>query len=237
MSQFLVFRLYGVMASWGDIAVGEVRPSASHPSRSEILGLIAAALGIERDQGDTLKNVFSGYDVAIKMISQGILLHDYHTVQVPGKGKCTYRTRKDELNFDPAQLGTILSFREYYCEPEVIVSIRARDHAPYSLADMKHALEYPHFVLYLGRKSCPLGLPLKPQIVEAPGFKGSLDNAIFPSVPDGKGRKEMLNRYYWEGKAGDMEPTEITERYDEPVDKRRWQFTQRKENYSAGEKT
>ena len=36
------------MCSWGDIAVGEVRPSAVHPSKSAILGLIAAAIGLKR---------------------------------------------------------------------------------------------------------------------------------------------------------------------------------------------
>ena len=45
---YLVFRLYGPMCSWGDIAVGEVRPSTVHPAKSAILGLIAAALGIKR---------------------------------------------------------------------------------------------------------------------------------------------------------------------------------------------
>ena len=45
---YLVFRLYGPMCSWGDIAVGEVRPSTVHPSKSAILGLIAAALGVKR---------------------------------------------------------------------------------------------------------------------------------------------------------------------------------------------
>src|SRR5256885_4103212 len=45
---YLVFRLYGPMCSWGDIAVGEVRPSTVPPSKSAILGLIAAALGTKR---------------------------------------------------------------------------------------------------------------------------------------------------------------------------------------------
>ena len=50
MREFLIFRLYGMMASWGDIAVGELRPTFDHPSRSAIVGLLAAALGIRRDE-------------------------------------------------------------------------------------------------------------------------------------------------------------------------------------------
>ena len=49
MADFLVFQLYGALASWGDIAVGEYRPSQGHPSKSAITGLLAAALGIERE--------------------------------------------------------------------------------------------------------------------------------------------------------------------------------------------
>ncbi|MGL4603678.1 MAG: CRISPR-associated protein Cas5, partial [Iodobacter sp.] len=48
MSPYLVFRLYGAMASFGEIAVGELRHSAAYPSRSALLGLLGAALGIAR---------------------------------------------------------------------------------------------------------------------------------------------------------------------------------------------
>ncbi|PAP57596.1 type I-E CRISPR-associated protein Cas5/CasD, partial [Salmonella enterica subsp. enterica serovar Braenderup] len=50
MSQYLVFQLHGPMASWGVDAPGEVRHSQAQPSRSALLGLLAAALGIRRDE-------------------------------------------------------------------------------------------------------------------------------------------------------------------------------------------
>jgi CRISPR system Cascade subunit CasD len=34
----LVFRLYGPMASWGEIAVGESRHTANYPGKSAIIG-------------------------------------------------------------------------------------------------------------------------------------------------------------------------------------------------------
>ena len=52
MLDFLIFQLYGQMASWGEIAVGEYRPSRDYPSKSAIIGLVAAALGITRDDED-----------------------------------------------------------------------------------------------------------------------------------------------------------------------------------------
>jgi len=48
MRSFLLFRLYGPLASWGEIAVGEVRPTALQPTRSALLGLLGAALGVRR---------------------------------------------------------------------------------------------------------------------------------------------------------------------------------------------
>ena len=41
---YLLFRLYGPMASWGEIAVGETRHSAAYPGKSAIIGLLAAAM-------------------------------------------------------------------------------------------------------------------------------------------------------------------------------------------------
>ena len=46
----LLFRLYGPLASWGEIAVGESRHTAVYPSKSALLGLLAASLGIRRDE-------------------------------------------------------------------------------------------------------------------------------------------------------------------------------------------
>jgi CRISPR system Cascade subunit CasD len=57
MSQYLVFQLHGPMASWGVDAPGEVRHSHELPSRSALLGLLAAALGIRREEEQRLKRL------------------------------------------------------------------------------------------------------------------------------------------------------------------------------------
>ncbi|WP_295540003.1 CRISPR-associated protein Cas5, partial [Thiolapillus sp.] len=50
MDDYLVFQLYAPLASWGGQAVGQERPSDDHPGRSALLGLLAAALGIRREE-------------------------------------------------------------------------------------------------------------------------------------------------------------------------------------------
>ena len=98
MRRFLVFRLYGTMAAWGDIAVGEQRPSTPHPSKSAILGLLAAALGIRRHEDDKHQSLADGYGYAVRVDAAGVLLRDYHTTQVPESTSRLrhLRTRRDE---------------------------------------------------------------------------------------------------------------------------------------------
>ena len=55
MKDYLVFRLYGPLASWGQAAVGGDRPTGLQPTRSAILGLLGAALGIKRDNNQDLE--------------------------------------------------------------------------------------------------------------------------------------------------------------------------------------
>ncbi|MEA3348439.1 MAG: type I-E CRISPR-associated protein Cas5/CasD, partial [Pseudomonadota bacterium] len=164
---YLLFRLYGPMASWGEIAVGETRHTATYPGKSAIIGLMAAALGIKRAEPEKQQQMQQGYALAVKVYSQGTLLRDYHTVQVPDSvGKLTYRTRRDELALGKARLGTILSSREYRSDAMALVAVKALPNAPYDLQTIKKHLKKPKFHLYLGRKSCPLAAPLNPQIGE-----------------------------------------------------------------------
>jgi len=175
--EYLLFRLYGPLASWGELAVGESRHTAVYPGKSALLGLLAAALGIRREQGELQGSLAVGYRFAVKVVSTGHPLRDYHTTQAPDSvGKFIYRTRRDELKIGKGRLGTILSSREYRCDAFSLVAIAAEDTAPYTLSEIKEALLQPRFHLYLGRKSCPLSAPLNPQISSAAGFGDALDS-------------------------------------------------------------
>jgi CRISPR system Cascade subunit CasD len=238
MGKYLVFRLYGPMAAWGEIAVGETRRSASFPGKAAILGLIAAALGIKRDEQDRLDRLTEGYAVAVKVISTGFLLKDYHTVQVPDSvGKFLYTTRRDEIVVGGSRtdnrLRTILSSREYRCDTLGVVAVYPKPDAPCTVSELQDALRKPKFVLYLGRKSCPVSTPLYPQIVEAEGFHCALNRVSFPPLVETKdGKRDLTDRfipgavvrYYWDGEAGDMQPQQAIERYERSLNRRRWQF-------------
>ena len=92
----------------------------------------------------------------------GRLLADYHTTQVPPtKGKRRFATRAEELA--APDLNTILSRRDYRSGAWHLAALWARVAAPrWTLEELAEAMRRPGFVPYLGRKSCPLGLPLAP---------------------------------------------------------------------------
>ncbi len=160
---YIAFRLWGPMASWGDIAVGERRGTWSRPSRSAVLGLVAAALGIERANRAAHDQLEAGIGFAVRVDQPGRPLRDYHTAQSPGarKGKRWF-TRRDELA-DRPELNTILSERSYLTEAtSIIVLWRRPDTEGPTLREIQARLTEPVFALYLGRKSCPIGGPLAP---------------------------------------------------------------------------
>ncbi|WP_319764153.1 type I-E CRISPR-associated protein Cas5/CasD [Maridesulfovibrio sp.] len=170
MRYYLVFTIYGLMQGWGSVAVGEVRPAAPRPTRSGLLGLLAAALGVRR--GDPLLTELSdAARVAVREDRPGSVMLDYHTTQVPSEKKNRiYRTRRQELGTmldKDDKLNTILSRREYLMNAAFSACIWFEEEPPFAMEDMVEALKQPRLNVYFGRKSCPPGFPFMPEIVAA----------------------------------------------------------------------
>lgn len=236
MTDYLVFRLYAPLASWGEAAVGETRPTATYPGRGAIIGLLGAALGIRRDDDAGQQALGDSVRVAVKQRSPGTLLRDYHTAQVPStQAKVTYRTRRDELNAPRKAINTILSSRDYRCDGLWTVAVWASEAATITLEALEEALKRPYYPLFLGRKSCPLAAPLAPRRVPAETLRAALDSDFEPILP---GEKRLLWLpadviYYWEGGAkcldGEDHGVESNDVWDQPLNRRRWQFGSRLE--------
>ncbi len=237
MKKYLLFRLYGPMCSWGDIAVGETRPSFSHPTKSAVLGMVAAALGIKREEDEKHRQLAESYAFAVLVENMGIPLVDYHTAQVPS-GKERYFTRKDELTLIPkSKLNTILSARDYRMDAIYTLALCERTKNQWSVEKLQEALIKPFFTLYLGRKSCPLALLLQPQIVEKATLRDALQNVRFVSFNDLVGTdfyRENTKILYWEdGQDAGIPQEHIFERRDVPLSRQHWQFDIRKEYLAA----
>ena len=178
MTQFCLFNLYGPMAGYGGIAVGEMRSSWSRPSRSAVLGMIAAALGIRRDDEKAQTNLQAGYGFSVMVLQPGTMMQDFHTIQsVSSKSlkKMNHvMTRRDEMNLGDSE--TILSKREYLCDHISVACVWIRDaeSAQYSLEEIVMAFRNPAYCLYLGRKSCPPALPVHARVIQSDSLKSAM---------------------------------------------------------------
>lgn len=241
---YLAFQLYSPLAAWGEQAVGETRRSSTHPGKSSIVGIVGAALGLQRVEEGLLQDLDRQIGMGVKVFSSGDALRDYHTSQVPKpRRKGEYMTRKDEMEAPDDRISTILSSREYRMESGWVVALWSRSASgSFSLEKIGEALRHPAFCLYLGRKSCPPALPLNPVLRSSTSLKNVLDE-----YPESMPLTDMARnsiRYFWEGspqEQGGMVPgmawDQIVPRYDICGNRRQWQFRPREEFMSFGERT
>ncbi|WP_374337475.1 type I-E CRISPR-associated protein Cas5/CasD [Leeia sp.] len=247
MQDYLLFRLYGPLASWGELAVGEVRPSAPYPSRSALLGLLAAALGITREDEAAQARLDASVLFGVKLSAASLPLRDYHTVQWPdAPRKFRYRTRQQEMR-DKAKLNTILSRRQYHCDCLVTVAVCLTEHASHTLAQLAAALQEPAFALFLGRRACPPALPLDPKVASYANLKAALDSRQTDALLDRPGIARLdlppalysktPARYYWDERitAAGMDQQLVQTRHDQPLSRTRWQFAPRQEHVYLAE--
>ncbi|PID49822.1 MAG: type I-E CRISPR-associated protein Cas5/CasD [Proteobacteria bacterium] len=234
MQDYLVFQLYAPLAAWGEQAVGQERPSADHPSRSALLGLLAAALGIDRQDNMSQQQLSKSVKFGVKLLTPGLLLRDFHTIQMPPENKKARhrKTRRDELQED--KLGTLLSFRSYLQNSVAIVAIWLEQVQHYDLPKLQQALERPHYHLYLGRKSCPPAVPMNPELIPASDLKLALDHYCIGDELHNLLTDKHDLCYYWEASSSsstgmENEYTYIVPRYDQPLNRTRWQFVRREE--------
>lgn len=230
--QCLIFRVYGAMASWGSTAIGGVRPSGTVPSRSAVVGLLSAALGLRREQEHEIARLNDSIGIAIKSESEGWLLRDYHTTQVPSADKkAIWLSRKAELENSHRNVNTILSTRDYRADGHWLIALTLRESADYTLEALRDALNEPIFPLYLGRKSCPLSVPAHPVLFDTDNLYRAFDEYQFPISPH-SAAEDVLYRpvitYEWDdGVEIGLQPMEINERWDKPASRLRWQFEKR----------
>ncbi len=236
--RFLLFTLYAPMGACGEIAVGERRMSWSRPGRSAVLGLVAAAMGIDRADEGAHQELEAGLYYAVRTDAPGRPYIDYHTAQTPKarRGR-SFATRREELQAN--DLHTVLSSREWRTDAYFTISLWPRRDSGVNLDEIAGALRQPRFVLYLGRKSAPLGLPLDPIIIEADAFLGA-----FAMRQPSSREQEILDRIHG-GSTAEVDvafdhdapgaPAEwrLERRRDVIVSRRRWQFADRLERVAT----
>jgi CRISPR system Cascade subunit CasD len=162
---WLLFTYRAPMASFGEVAGYTRRPSLSAPTRSGVLGMIAACLGVIRSDETRLQAIEGAYGVAVRSDAGGSTLWDFHTAQV-SKGAAAWgsETRAHELR--AGELATMISHREYVCDGCYTVAIWCRvTDPPHALNDIARALNEPVFTPFAGRASCLFSVPFNPVVL------------------------------------------------------------------------
>lgn len=175
MTRYLLFTHAAPLASFGTVAVGERRPTWDRPSKSQVTGLVAACLGIERDNEIAQRSLALGLGFAVRIDDAGTIASDYHTAESPKDSRANkdwtrrhgpIRTRADELARPDRK--TILSEREFRVGSRYTICLwNTEAGSSISLEAIQTNLKAPKFTPYAGRKAHPLMLPMAPRIVEA----------------------------------------------------------------------
>lgn len=134
------------MQSWGHQARFNRRTTASAPTKSGVLGMIAAAEG--RHRTDSLADLLE-LRFAVRVDQPGTLLRDYQSAQTWQR-----RTKTD----------TSLVTRYFLQDAVFLAALESKDREV--LEGMEEALLSPMFPLYLGRRSCPANPDLVKGIVD-----------------------------------------------------------------------
>lgn len=147
---YLALMLDGPLQSWGFASRFQRRTTALHPTKSGVIGLICAAMGI--DKGTDAEHKTLPQLAKLKMTSIAIArnyprIDDFHTVQGT-------RRASGKPNPDP-----VVTHRQYLADAlfgVILVGDRAL------LERVAAALQDPVWGLWLGRKSC---IPAQPVFV------------------------------------------------------------------------
>ena len=134
----VLLKLSGPLQSWGTDSHFETRHTDTHPSKSAVIGMIAAGLGIRRDEDEQVSRL-NRLDFAVRVDQTGQILRDYHTA------------KKYKENGDIER--TYVTNRFYIQDAVFVVALGNNDEE--LIQDVKTALTYPYFSVFLGRRSLP----------------------------------------------------------------------------------
>ena len=102
-----------------------------------------------------------------------------HVAEAGDLGLAAEFGRRAAIDAIGREINTTITVRDYRTDVAVAVAVWSRD-GRWSLERVAAALRRPMFVLFLGRKSCPLAAPVHPRIVEAPDPVAALRDYAAP---------------------------------------------------------
>lgn len=161
MTNTLFLWLEGPMQSWGERARWSRRDSATEPTKSGVVGLLACALGLDQDA--EIRELSQRLRVGVRCDQPGTLQKDYQTIQGPW--------------------GTQLSDRYYLHDSRFLVAVQAEDAA--LIEQLATKVQNPKWPIFLGRKSCPPCRPPFGGTGDFPTIQAALESAPMVTSQEG----------------------------------------------------
>lgn len=147
-STHLALLLDAPLQSWGYQSKFDRRTSFSSPTRSGILGMLCAAMGVDRADSETLAE-FADLEITVYTLQNNGRLTDFHTVG-GGWNKKTHK-RNIVPKADGGVGNTVVTRREYLQSSIFGVVLRG---PRTQLEPIGEALQNPRWGIWLGRKAC-----------------------------------------------------------------------------------
>jgi CRISPR system Cascade subunit CasD len=139
----LAFRIDAPMQSWGVRSRFVKRDTATEPTKSGIVGLLASARGNNRSDDHAVKEL-AGLTMGVRVDREGLLERDFHTAQeVPNTMGTNHRT--------------VISDRYYLADALFLVVLAG---PATLLQELEEAVRRPHWPLFFGRKAFVPAAPL-----------------------------------------------------------------------------
>lgn len=156
MSHTLLMRFAAPMQSWGTRSRFDERDTELEPSKSGVIGLVCAALGVDREE-ETAVLELAAMPMGVRVDREGVLRRDYHTIRAHGKGV----------------QDTAVSNRYYLADAVFLVGLESPNRA--QLEGIQAALKNPVWPLSFGRKSF---VPSQPVWLEDGLKQSGLEEAL-----------------------------------------------------------
>lgn len=153
----LFLRFDAPMQSWGTQSRFARRDTGTEPTKSGVVGLLASALGIARDDDQSVAQL-ARLRMGVRVDREGTVEEDFHTVQ-------------DVPNTIGENHRGVISRRYYLADALFLVALEAPDED--TLRRLHHALQHPKWPLYLGRKAF---VPARPIVASTNTEPAAINN-------------------------------------------------------------
>ncbi len=137
----LLLRIAAPLQAWGSNSKFNIRSTEREPTKSGVVGMLAAALGIQRSDDPKKLEPLNALRFGVRVEREGKLLRDFHMAHETTGKKASHVTER------------------FYLSDAVFVAALETDDKEF-LEQLEYALNHPVYPLFLGRRSCPPTLPV-----------------------------------------------------------------------------